>query len=38
MSYGAMLQGNSTERNEVLKTQKREIIRIMAGIKRVALL
>jgi len=32
MSYGAILQGNSTDRNKVLKTQKK-IIRIMAGVR-----
>jgi hypothetical protein len=37
MSYGAILQGNSTDRNTILKTQKK-IIRIMAGVKKVALL
>lgn len=37
MSYGAILQGNSTGRNKILKTQKK-IIRIMAGVKKVALL
>jgi hypothetical protein len=36
MSY-AILQGNSTDRNKILKTQKK-IIRIMAGIKKVPLL
>jgi len=37
MSYDVILQGNSTDRNIVLKTQKK-IIRIMAGVKKVALL
>jgi hypothetical protein len=37
MSYGAILQGNLADRNEVLKTQKK-IIRIMAGAKKVAVL
>jgi len=37
MSYGAILQGDSTDRNKILKTQKK-IIRIMVGIKKMALL
>lgn len=37
MSYGAILQGNLADRNEVLKIQKK-IIRIMAGVKKVAVL